>query len=219
MSVQIGILLAVACALATIDFLYKHRGAPRGCRRQLAASGRQRRQSVPFEVGSRLPCWSPRARGCCMSPPSRLRRALLLGTAAGVLFGVSDVAIKARTGAVADSGTVGLLSPWLVPRALASVIAFLRVRARAAEGPTPFQSSPSPASPPTSPRSRAAWSSSGTPRATRWASCSRPRAPARDCRRGAHARSSAGSQLPSRAPAFCEARSDAAVASVSAQSA
>jgi hypothetical protein len=50
--------------------------------------------------------------------------ALLLGTAAGVLFGVSDVANKALTGAVADSGTVGLLSPWLVPCALASVIAF-----------------------------------------------------------------------------------------------
>ena len=39
----------------------------------------------------------------------------LLGTAAGVLFGVSDVAIKAHTGAVADSGALGLLSPWLVP--------------------------------------------------------------------------------------------------------
>jgi hypothetical protein len=39
----------------------------------------------------------------------------LLGTAAGVQFGFSDVAIKALTGAVADSGTVGLLSPWLVP--------------------------------------------------------------------------------------------------------
>jgi hypothetical protein len=48
----------------------------------------------------------------------------LLGTAAGVLFGVSDVAIKALTGAVADAGTVGLLSPWLVPCALGSVIAF-----------------------------------------------------------------------------------------------
>jgi hypothetical protein len=59
-----------------------------------------------------------------MSPPSRLPRALLLGTAAGVLFGVSDVAVKALTGAVADSGTVGLPSPWLVPRALSSVIAF-----------------------------------------------------------------------------------------------
>jgi drug/metabolite transporter (DMT)-like permease len=50
--------------------------------------------------------------------------ALLLGAAAGVLFGVSDVAIKALTGAVAEVGGLGLLSPWLATCALASVIAF-----------------------------------------------------------------------------------------------
>jgi drug/metabolite transporter (DMT)-like permease len=49
---------------------------------------------------------------------------VMLGTAAGILFGVSDVAIKALTGAVGDLGVVGLLSPWLLTCVLASVIAF-----------------------------------------------------------------------------------------------
>jgi drug/metabolite transporter (DMT)-like permease len=49
---------------------------------------------------------------------------VLLGTAAGVLFGVSDVAIKALTGSVGDLGLFGLFSPWLVTCIIASVIAF-----------------------------------------------------------------------------------------------
>jgi drug/metabolite transporter (DMT)-like permease len=49
---------------------------------------------------------------------------VMLGTAAGMLFGVSDVAIKALTGAVGDLGVAGLLSPWLLTCVLASVIAF-----------------------------------------------------------------------------------------------
>ncbi|HYI18904.1 MAG TPA: hypothetical protein VD836_09355 [Solirubrobacteraceae bacterium] len=49
---------------------------------------------------------------------------VMLGAAAGVLFGVSDVAIKALTGSVGDLGAAGLLSPWLVTCVLASVIAF-----------------------------------------------------------------------------------------------
>jgi drug/metabolite transporter (DMT)-like permease len=48
---------------------------------------------------------------------------VMLGIAAGILFGVSDVAIKALTGAVGD-GITGLLSPWLVTCIIASVIAF-----------------------------------------------------------------------------------------------
>ncbi|MDQ3719453.1 MAG: hypothetical protein M3350_01490 [Actinomycetota bacterium] len=51
-------------------------------------------------------------------------RGVLLGAAAGILFGVSDVAIKALTGAVGDSGVAGLLSPWLATCVFASVIAF-----------------------------------------------------------------------------------------------
>jgi drug/metabolite transporter (DMT)-like permease len=49
---------------------------------------------------------------------------VMLGVAAGILFGVSDVAIKALTGAVGSEGALGLLSPWLVTCILASVIAF-----------------------------------------------------------------------------------------------
>ena len=49
---------------------------------------------------------------------------VMLGTAAGILFGVSDVAIKALTTSVGDEGVLGMLSPWLLTCVLASVIAF-----------------------------------------------------------------------------------------------
>jgi drug/metabolite transporter (DMT)-like permease len=49
---------------------------------------------------------------------------VMLGTAAGILFGVSDVATKALTGPVGDLGVAGLVSPWLLTCVLASVIAF-----------------------------------------------------------------------------------------------
>ncbi|MBA2505923.1 MAG: hypothetical protein H0V29_08265 [Thermoleophilaceae bacterium] len=50
---------------------------------------------------------------------------LFLAAAAGILFGVSDIAIKALTGIVGDSGILGLLaSPWLALTLVASVIAF-----------------------------------------------------------------------------------------------
>jgi drug/metabolite transporter (DMT)-like permease len=50
---------------------------------------------------------------------------VMLGTAAGMLFGVSDVAIKALTGAAGTGGAMGvLLSPWLLTCIAASVIAF-----------------------------------------------------------------------------------------------
>ena len=49
---------------------------------------------------------------------------VLLGAASGILFGVSDVAIKALTGAIGHHGALGLLSPWLLTCVAASVIAF-----------------------------------------------------------------------------------------------
>ena len=49
---------------------------------------------------------------------------VVFGTAAGILFGVSDVAIKALTGAVGAQGVAGLASPWLLTCIAASVIAF-----------------------------------------------------------------------------------------------
>jgi hypothetical protein len=50
---------------------------------------------------------------------------MMLGASAGVLFGVSDTAIKALTGITGAHGLVGLaLSPWLAVAILASVVAF-----------------------------------------------------------------------------------------------
>jgi drug/metabolite transporter (DMT)-like permease len=49
---------------------------------------------------------------------------LLLGLASGLLFGVSDVAIKALTGLTGAEGVVGLASPWLLTCIAASVLAF-----------------------------------------------------------------------------------------------
>lgn len=68
------------------------------------------------------------AAGICLVLSPRLgasqHHGVMLGAAAGLLFGVSDVAIKALTAAVGDGGVLGLLSPWLGVAALASVIAF-----------------------------------------------------------------------------------------------
>jgi drug/metabolite transporter (DMT)-like permease len=57
---------------------------------------------------------------------SHAHHGVMLGTAAGMLFGVSDVAIKALTSGVGSDGVVAglLLSPWLVTCIAASVIAF-----------------------------------------------------------------------------------------------
>jgi hypothetical protein len=48
----------------------------------------------------------------------------MLGAAAGILFGVSDVAIKAISGLIAIHGVLGLLTPWSLVTAAASVAAF-----------------------------------------------------------------------------------------------
>jgi uncharacterized membrane protein len=49
---------------------------------------------------------------------------VMLGAASGVLFGVSDVSIKALTGLVHLEGALGLLTPWFAVAVLASVVAF-----------------------------------------------------------------------------------------------
>ena len=50
---------------------------------------------------------------------------VMLGAASGVLFGVSDTAIKALTGITGAHGFVGLAtSPWLAVAVLASIVAF-----------------------------------------------------------------------------------------------
>jgi len=50
---------------------------------------------------------------------------VMLGAAAGILFGVSDTSIKALTGIVGAHGPMGvLLSPWLAVAIIASIVAF-----------------------------------------------------------------------------------------------
>jgi hypothetical protein len=50
---------------------------------------------------------------------------VMLGAAAGILFGVSDTAIKALTGIVGAHGVLAVaLSPWLLVALGASVVAF-----------------------------------------------------------------------------------------------
>jgi hypothetical protein len=48
----------------------------------------------------------------------------MLGAAAGILFGVSDIAIKAISGMVGAHGALGLASPWTVVTVAASIAAF-----------------------------------------------------------------------------------------------
>jgi drug/metabolite transporter (DMT)-like permease len=50
---------------------------------------------------------------------------MMLGAAAGMLFGVSDIAIKALTGIMGDAGALaGLVSPWMLTAVVASVAGF-----------------------------------------------------------------------------------------------
>jgi drug/metabolite transporter (DMT)-like permease len=62
--------------------------------------------------------WSPSLR-------QHEHHGVFLGTAAGIMFGVSDIAIKALTGVVGSGGLVGLAtSPWLAVTVIASIVAF-----------------------------------------------------------------------------------------------
>ena len=51
----------------------------------------------------------------------------MLGAAAGILFGVSDVGIKAISGMVLSGGIVGFFTPWMVISVIASVGAFYSI--------------------------------------------------------------------------------------------
>ena len=53
----------------------------------------------------------------------RAREGILLGVAAGALFGVSDIALKYLTNAVGN-GVLEILSPWSLAALIASVVAF-----------------------------------------------------------------------------------------------
>jgi len=91
-----------------------------------AAHGAHSRFSVPgmiaFEAGliaaGTLLIMGPR-----IGAP-REHHGFMLGAAAGILFGVSDVAIKAISGLVGSAGLIGLMTPWTFVTLAASVAAF-----------------------------------------------------------------------------------------------
>jgi hypothetical protein len=91
-----------------------------------ATHGAESRFSVPamiaFEgglvAGGTLLIMGPR-----MGAP-RQHHGFMLGAAAGILFGVSDVAIKAISGLIGSGGLLGILSPWTVVCLMAAVAAF-----------------------------------------------------------------------------------------------
>jgi len=91
-----------------------------------AAHGADSRFSVPgmiaFEAGliagGTLLIMGPR-----MGAP-REHHGYMLGAAAGILFGVSDIAIKAMSGLIGSAGIMGLVTPWLLVCILASIGAF-----------------------------------------------------------------------------------------------
>ena len=91
-----------------------------------AVHGAHSRYSVPgmiaFEAGliviGTLLIMGPR-----IGAPSH-HHGVMLGAASGILFGVSDVAIKALTGTIGAHGLLGLARPWLLVTVVASIVAF-----------------------------------------------------------------------------------------------
>src|SRR5437763_12674844 len=62
-----------------------------------------------------------------MGPQMGARRehhGFMLGAAAGILFGVSDISIKAMSGMLGSHGAMALLTPWMLIAVIASVVAF-----------------------------------------------------------------------------------------------
>ncbi len=88
--------------------------------------GAQSRFSVPDMVafeGLLIAAGTLLVMGPRIGAPSE-QHGFMLGAAAGILFGVSDVAIKAISGIVGTHGPLGLLSPWTAITVAASVAAF-----------------------------------------------------------------------------------------------
>ncbi len=91
-----------------------------------AVHGAHSRFSVPgmiaFEAGL-LAAGTLLIMGPQMGAPKE-HHGMMLGAAAGILFGVSDVAIKALSGLIGTSGLAGLVTPWTLVTVVASVAAF-----------------------------------------------------------------------------------------------
>jgi drug/metabolite transporter (DMT)-like permease len=54
----------------------------------------------------------------------RQHHGYMLGAASGIMFGVSDISIKALSGLIGSGGVLGLLSPWLLVTIAASIAGF-----------------------------------------------------------------------------------------------
>ncbi len=91
-----------------------------------AVHGANSRFSIPamivFEVGL-IGIGTLLIMGPNLGAPSE-HHGFMLGAAAGILFGVSDVAIKATSGLIGSHGLLGLLSPWTLTCVVASIGAF-----------------------------------------------------------------------------------------------
>lgn len=48
----------------------------------------------------------------------------MLGAAAGIMFGVSDISIKALSGLIGSTGVLGIMSPWLLVTIVGSIAGF-----------------------------------------------------------------------------------------------
>lgn len=64
---------------------------------------------------------------CILGPRmgrARHHSGVILAAASGILFGVSDIAIKALSGIIGAHGVLGVLSPWVPITVVASVVSF-----------------------------------------------------------------------------------------------
>jgi len=108
-------LMLTAAALVVLGITLP---ATHGAHSRFSDAGMISFEAVLFGVGALL-IMGPRMGG------QREHHGIMLGAAAGVLFGVSDTAIKALTGIVHAHGILALaLSPWLAVAVVASIIAF-----------------------------------------------------------------------------------------------
>jgi len=91
-----------------------------------AVHGAHSRFSVPAMIGFEgvlIVAGSMLVMGPRIGAPSE-HHGFMLGAASGILFGVSDVAIKAISGEVGAHGFFGLTSPWMLLAIAASIAAF-----------------------------------------------------------------------------------------------
>jgi hypothetical protein len=91
-----------------------------------AAHGANSRFSIPAMIGFEgflVVVGTLLIMGPQIGAPSE-HHGFMLGAASGILFGVSDVSIKATSGLVAAHGVVGFFTPWALICIVASVGAF-----------------------------------------------------------------------------------------------